>query len=398
VLDTLLGGAGFDVLHPEARWILEELGYRPIDFDRAQARTGNRAQFVKAWTEGGAEVESKAAFYEGIEMQITARDLYTRAALLFGRAQYGFPIGDPRKAIYREAVNRCTEGVIRCSTHKVERIELPFEGQTVFAIAQYPDGVDGPVPLVLLLPGMDMFKEDWTKGGRDVYLSRGIATLAVDGPGQGETRAKGLPVTIDNYERAMSALIDHMVAKPEIDAGRIGLYGLSMGSYWGLRTAASDSRLKVAATAMGCYGEMEIIFERAQPSFKNNYMMMADYTDEDLFDREFVSKMGVQGLVDQIECPILMQYGEFDELSTVDDSLRLFERLSVPRRLHVYEQEFHSLGGVAGEALASAADWLELGFADRLPEGTADQAYLGRDGRIEDGDATPRWWRGQGQP
>lgn len=392
VVDTLLAGTGYEVLHPESRHFMAEIGYDPVDFDRVLGRVKAGAMFPKAWAEVGAEVERKAGFYESRGMRTTARDVFNRAALLFGQAQYGLAVGDPRKGVFREAVNRCTEGVIRLGSERIERVEVAFEDGTLYALAHLPEG-SGPAPLVLLIPGMDMYKEDWTKVARLYYLPRGIAVLAVDGPGQGETAGNGLRVTLDNYERAMSALIDHMVARPEIDEDRVGLWGVSMGSYWGLRTAAHDPRVRAAATAMGCYGEMETIFERAQPGFKANFMSMSGYTDEARFDSEVAANMSLQSVVDDIHCPVLMQYGEFDELSSAEETMRLFDALNSPRSLMIFEQEFHALGGVGAEVITGAADWLERALNGDAAD-AADEAYVMRNGEVKTDDASPAWWLG----
>ena len=391
VVNTLLAGSGYEVLHPESRHFLAEIGYDPVDFDRALSRVKTAGMMPKAWSEVGIEVERKARWYEEQGFTRAARDLFIRAGLLFGHAQYSFPPGDSRKAVFRTAVNRCTEAIIRLTPHRIERVEVPFEGQTLYGIAHYP-ATGQPAPLALLLPGMDMYKEDWTKVAQQHYIPRGIAVLAVDGPGQGETFGNGLLVTLDNYERAMSAFIDHMTAKPEIDADRVGIWGVSMGSYWGLRTAASDHRVKAVATAMGCYGDMETIFEKAQPGFKANFMRMTGYTDEGAFDGEIASRMGLGSVADQITCPVLMAYGEFDELSTLPETVALFERINSAKRLMVFEQEFHALGGVGAELIGSAADWLEAAFADKIADNPPAQDYIGRDGRIGQGSALPPWW------
>jgi alpha-beta hydrolase superfamily lysophospholipase len=390
-VDTLLAASGYEVLHPESRHFLAEIGYDPTDFERVLARVKSAAMFPKAWAEVAAEVERKATWYEREGFSRAARDLYIRASVLYGQAQYSFTAGDRRKDAFREAANRVVDGIIRLTSTRIERVEVPFDGHTLYALLHLPDG-DVPAPLVLLLPGMDMYKEDWTKVALDHYLPRGYAVLAVDGPGQGETAGAGLQVTLDNYERAMSAFVDEMVERAEIDGDRIGLWGVSMGSYWGLRTAATDPRIKAAATAMGCYGDMHVIFERAQPSFKRNFMQMAGYTDEARFDAEVAAKMGLGDLVGAIAVPVLMAYGEFDELSTVEATIALYEQISAPKRLMIFEQEFHALGGVGAELIGAAADWLDLALSRAIPAGDAQQAYLEHSGEVRDGDASPRWW------
>ena len=280
----------------------------------------------------------------------------------------------------------------------MENIAVDFDGKKLYAIAHFPaEAANGPVPLVLLLPGMDMYKEDWTRVAQQYYLPRGIAVLAVDGPGQGQTYGEGLLVSLDNYERAMSALIDHMSARPEIDGETVGIWGCSMGSYWGLRTAALDSRVKAVATAMGCYGNTQTIFESAQPGFKANFMRMSGYTDEEAFDTEVASKMGVSQVADRIQVPVLMAYGEFDELSSLQETIGLYEQIASTKRLMVFEQEFHALGGVGAELIGSAADWLEAALAGKLADGADEQDYIGRNGQIGKGSALPPWWTAPAQ-
>jgi cephalosporin-C deacetylase-like acetyl esterase len=390
-LDALMAASGYEVLHPEARHLMGQLGYDPTDFNRVLSRVKAGAMFPKAAGEVGEEIERKAIWYDGQGLDRAARDLYLRAALLYGQAQYSFAPGDPRKDAFRKGVNRQVEAVARLTPTPIERLEIPFEGNTLFGTLFLP-ATDGPAPLAILLGGMDMYKEEWIKTALDLYVARGYAVLTPDGPGQGETLGAGLRVTLDNYERAMGAFIDVVEGRPEIDAGRIGLWGVSMGSYWGLRTAAVEPRLKAVGTAMGCYGDMRIIFERAQPSFKRNFMNMSGYTDEDAFDREVAAKMRLDDLVGKITVPVLMQYGEFDELSTVDATIALYDKITAPKRLMVFEQEFHALGGVGAELIGGAASWLDLALAGDIPAGEAKQSYLKHSGEVVDGDAAPSWW------
>jgi pimeloyl-ACP methyl ester carboxylesterase len=391
IVDTLLAASGYEVLHPEAKHFMADIGYAPVDWERVLSRVKAGAMFPKAMAEIGSELERKALWYEGERLGRAARDLFLRSTLLYGQAQYSFVTGDRRKQTFREAMNRTMEGYVRNNPTPVERVEVAFEGHTVFAHLHLP-AADAAAPLVLLLPGMDMYKEEWAKVAQEYYVPRGFAVLAVDGPGQGETNGGGLLVTLTNYEPAISALLDEVAPRPEIDSERIGLWGVSMGSYWGLRTAAHDSRIRAVATAMGCYGDMSVIFDRAQPSFKRNFMEMSGYTDEARFDIEVAAKMGVASCVDRIGVPVLMAYGEFDELSTVEATIDLYDRITAAKRLLIFEQEFHALGGVGAELIGSAAAWLELALAGEIPADDAQQAYVQRSGDIRDTSAEPAWW------
>src|SRR3972149_3721336 len=62
-----------------------------------------------------------------------------------------------------------------------------------------------PPPLALLLPGLDSTKEEFFSW-ENVFLARGLATLSLDGPGQGET---GYTTHIrPDYEGAGTIVLD----------------------------------------------------------------------------------------------------------------------------------------------------------------------------------------------
>ena len=75
IVNTLLAGNGYEVLHPESRHFLAELGYDPVDFDRAIAKVKTAGMMPKAWSEVGREIERKAAWYREQGFLRAARDL-----------------------------------------------------------------------------------------------------------------------------------------------------------------------------------------------------------------------------------------------------------------------------------------------------------------------------------
>ncbi|MEG8178362.1 alpha/beta hydrolase [Nocardia terpenica] len=396
VLDIALAQGGFDALHPEAKGTLEMLGHDHTDFDRVFELVRSGAMLPKAWSTIAGQAEQRAAHHERNGFARTAADLYTRAAVMWGRAQYSiFDATDPRKQAFRDRTNHCVERIGELRGNTVRRVELDFDGHRLYALLHLPARPVRDAPAVILGPGMDMIKEDYIYAAERFYTSRGIVALSIEGPGQGETRANGLPVDLTNYERAIGRYLDYLADLPEVDPDRIGLFGISMGAYWGSRAAAADKRIGALAAFEVPTGSFIDAFDRAQPTFKTNYMYMAGYTDEAAIERELLGRMGLSEVVGDIGCPVLYGIGEFDELTPVESVLSCFERIGAPKELRVYEGEFHPLGGVAAEVLRFGAEWLERALAGELSEPGRDvRHYVHRDGRTTDGTADPQWWLG----
>lgn len=395
-LDIALAQGGFDALHPEAKGTMEQLGHDHTDFDKVFALVKSGAMLPKAWATVAAQAEERAAHHEKNGFPRTASDLYERASVMWGRAQYSiFDAADPRKAALRKRTDHCVERLGALRDGRVRRVVLDFEGKEIFALLHLPAGAVQNAPAVILGPGMDMIKEDYIHAAERYYTSRGMVALSIEGPGQGESRARGLTVDLGNYERAISRYVDYLALLPEVDPARIGMFGISMSGYWGSRAAATDRRLAALAAFEAVTGDFHTIFERAQPTFKNNYMYMAGYEDEDAFDRDLAADMPLGDLVEQITCPVLFGIGEFDELTPLDQALASFERVRVPKELRVYEDEFHPLGGVAAEIFRFGAEWLQRALDGELAEPGRDvRHYVHRDGRTTDGTAHPAWWQG----
>jgi pimeloyl-ACP methyl ester carboxylesterase len=189
-----------------------------------------------------------------------------------------------------------------------------------------------------------------------------------------------LKVRVDtwNYERAVSAAIDYLETRPEIDGSKIATFGVSTGSYWSPRAAIWEARHQnriKAAGGLAAQWDPHFVteFEYAQPNFKSNYMYMAGESSEEAFD----SKAPLHDLredVGEITCPILIVQGEFDELCTPEQVEAILANAKAPHEMQVYEDEFHPLGGVAVEAYELSADWLR----DRLDGKPAPKRLIRR--------------------
>jgi hypothetical protein len=173
-LDIALAQGGFDALHPGAKGTLEQLGHDHTDFDKVFDLVRSGAMLPKAWATVAGQAEERGAHHERNGFAQTAADLYVRAAVMWGRAQYSvFDAADPRKAAFRKHANHCVERLGTLRGGRVRRVVLDFEGKQIYGLLHLPPGEVREAPAVILGPGMDMIKEDYRPPPRGPGRLRG---------------------------------------------------------------------------------------------------------------------------------------------------------------------------------------------------------------------------------
>ncbi|NND50235.1 MAG: prolyl oligopeptidase family serine peptidase, partial [Rhizobiales bacterium] len=309
-----------DVLHPGITGTRIERGFKPEDLKAVYSKVTGRRSFPKAWRKRAEVLEAMAVASEGRGRDVTARGLYHRAALCFGRAQHLIPVHEhPDKVAAYEGLYRCYDKVIDSSGGGIEKAAVGFTGGMNAHALFYGAPGEGPKPTIVVLPGMDAIKEDVINPFANLYADRGMNVCAMDGPGQGECNYNAAWQSEHNYQEAVSAVIDWLAARGDVDAERIGVMGMSMGSRWGVLAAAHDARIKAVCGQMANVGSFDMIFEQAQPNFKRIFMYMTNYSDEAEFD-EFVSRLTqVRDAAREVKCPHLLVAGDMDELCPPED-------------------------------------------------------------------------------
>ena len=73
--------------------------------------------------------------------------------------------------------------------------------------------------------GLDSAKEEMDDY-ENRFLARGLATLAFDGPGQGEAEYDF--AICPEYEKPAKAVVDFVETRSDLDAGALGIWGVSL--------------------------------------------------------------------------------------------------------------------------------------------------------------------------
>jgi len=119
---------------------------------------------------------------------------------------------------------------------RVVEERVPYEGVSLPVLHLIPDPGKRK-DLILLHGGFDSFIQEFY-GLMTAFRDRGYEIIAFEGPGQGEVLAKyGIPMTHE-WERPVSAVIDHY----HLD--NVTLLGVSLGGYLAPRAAAFEKRIR----------------------------------------------------------------------------------------------------------------------------------------------------------
>jgi len=341
------------------------------DFAQIRERVKKYADISPAFEAAARRRETKAKLAEEAEELVTARQNYFIAAVEYAAAQWPYDENNERNLALNDRKRQCYSRYAKLADHKVEAAWIPFKGQALPGWFHLPPGYSGGrIPAVVSIPGMDGFKEASVSMYGDRWLSRGIAVLAIEGPGQYESAVLGIHASMENWIDAAGSIMAWMRARPEIDPARIGVAGQSFGSFFATISCAAEPRYKACAVSATCLEPgFHTIFEEASPTFKQRFMYMAGYTNEDAFDG-FVRTLTWEGHAEKIRVPYLCIAGEMDELSPLEHTERLMETLRCPKRLVVYQDCRHSVGNVPATHLGPTpallvADWMSARLADK---------------------------------
>ena len=376
MMELALATAGTEAMWPgmEPAWL--ECGQRQIDLDRTMSRIRSFKMISKEWERTAKDLDEQASIAEGKGDFVTAGEFYHRAAICFGRAKW--PILDntsERKLGLHAAEDRCFDKVISFNDlYKIKRIEIPFENASIPGILHLPNNTKQP-PCVVFVPGMDMTKEDFPNVQNNVFTRRGLACLAIDGPGQGACNLRGIQSRPGAYERAMSAVLDALGKRSDIDGTNVSLLGLSLGGYYSVRCAAADPRFKAHVSMIGLYGDLDHFFTMAPPNFRHHFMYMAGVTTDEELDA-LVAELSLPRLAPRIKVPILMVTAEYDQLTPVEAAEAFFNQLECPKEMWIAERQFHPMGSLRANLWPEIADWIKMVVTHGIPPGYSSRRLI----------------------
>ncbi|MDH5507378.1 MAG: alpha/beta fold hydrolase [Anaerolineae bacterium] len=327
------------------------------DFIAVTSRIEKWEQWLDAWVANGDMHHGLGVAAQEQGNALTAGQAFVRAALSYHFAKFVWMVD---MAKYRQAADKAVQSLY--AAHRVldptaERVEAPLDASIMVANLRRPLGSNSP-PLVILLPGLDSTKEEFYNW-ENVFLDRGMATLSMDGPGQGET---GYNTYIRaDYNVAVTAMLDTIRKRDDIDQKRIGVVGVSMGGYYAPRAAAFEPRLKAVAAIGGpynfgdCWPQLPII---TRESFIHH---SGAATEEQA--REIASSLDLSSVLPKVSQNFLVVFGKLDRLIPWKQAEQVAAE-APHAELVMYEDGNHVCNNIPYKYRPLVADWMREQLAN----------------------------------
>jgi 2,6-dihydroxypseudooxynicotine hydrolase len=340
------------ISHWAPRFVIN--GVPLVDFQEVTASVDRWEDWCAAWSARAAihEELGDRALAEGFKR--SAGEHYTRAAVCYHFGKFLF-VNDleQMRAAHRKSVE-CRNKALPLIDPPGERVSIPYEGKTLYGNLRKPRGVAKP-PIVVMCMGLDSAKEEMDDY-ENRFLQRGLATLAFDGPGQGEAEYDF--AICPEYEKPVKAVIDYLETRKDIDLGRIGIWGVSLGGYYAPRAAAFEKRVKACVALSGAY-ERSASFE-GRPLVNVEAFRVRSKCANLEEAGKVSARMSLRGCARNITCPIYIVAGTRDRLTSPDEARKLAAEVAGPCVLDVIEGGNHVVNNLWYRYRDQTADWMAV--------------------------------------
>ena len=322
------------------------------DFQEVTAGIEHWPDWCRAWCARAAVHEDIGRKALGAGFNLSAGQHLTTAAVCYHFAKFVFVLDlNEMRAAHMKAV-ACRKLALPHLNPPGEYVRIPFPGRALAGVLRRPAGVARP-PIVVMCMGLDSAKEEMD-GYESLFLARGLATLSFDGPGQGESEYD-LPIRGD-YEVAVTAVVDWVARRMDVDAEKIGLWGVSLGGYYAPRAAAFERRIKACIALSGPY-DMGAAWDGLPELTRETLRTRAHCETEDAA-RKVAATLSLAGVASRITCPLFIVTGKLDRVVPWQDAERLAREAQGPVELLIIEDGNHVANNRVYKYRTQSADWM----------------------------------------
>lgn len=215
---------------------------------------GSASDWVDQWRRLATRVEAVADEALAHGHRVSARGAYLRAAVYFAAAQVFVDgieePGDALKVIFASH-RHCFETHVGLLDPPATPVAIPYEGGFLPGYLFVPVEDGRARPTIILCNGSDGAVTSLWPGLAQPALDRGYNALVFDGPGQQSMLFDHDVPFRPDWEHVITPVVDFLVGRSEVNAGKLAIYGISQGGYWVTRALAFEHRIAAAVVDPG---------------------------------------------------------------------------------------------------------------------------------------------------
>jgi dienelactone hydrolase len=318
--------------------------------------------WIGEWTRVAERNEELADGYAAAGLNVTAHEFYRRAQDFYSSATLYAAEAHPKQLPLYKKYREMFDRAWTVQRPPFERVSVTFEGHKLNGYFRRPGGgaPGTKFPVVVGFQGADSMAENTIMGGAGSFVSRGMAYLVVDVPGQGDAmRLQGLALPPDT-ERIVKVLVDYLATRTDIDMNRIGMQGISMGGWSAPRAASGEPRIKAVVMASGSYNIGQDLFDYYPPIQERVRWIIGakDLADAKRKLRDYTT----EGVAQKIQAAMVIGYGADDRIMDPQGAYRLYQAATNSKREMMaglgHPHHAAKAGGPRAERPALLQDWM----------------------------------------
>ena len=203
----------------------------------------NPDSWASEWPKMAEHIEQRAKDSEKNGHTLSASELYLRASCYYRAALTSMlPKNQEFMSVDKKYIE-CLSKAGGLSDYNFEMINVPFEKTVLPGCFIKAKNTDEKQKTILVIGGGETFFIDLYLHIAPSAVKRGYNFVTVDIPGQGVLPEEGCCFRPDS-EKPIGAVIDYLLKRPEVDAEKLAVYGISLGGYFVPRAAIHDKRIK----------------------------------------------------------------------------------------------------------------------------------------------------------
>lgn len=247
-----------------------------------------------------------------------------------------------------------------------QAVRVPHGDQVIPGLLIAPPAPTGAAVCLLHGSGDNKTAFKWRLVG--ALLSRGLTVLTIDLAGHGENQT---PQRWPDCTTEVPAALAWLRARPGV--GRVGLLGISMGGALSAHAAvvARPDALALCETPISFHSTKAMVWREVWRTLRSPVLDLmrettawqiwrtwdAGHGRREIALSDLIRRLDVPGQVARLACPLLLVYGQRDDIAPPDHGQRLHQAATVPCRLTVVPGASHLTLILLPQTARTLADW-----------------------------------------